>query len=446
MYRSWLPSFPLRRLEQMKAPHVGSAVLGRPPDAWSRTARHPGGTVARRAGYRLPATSGGRPGRDVEVDAMAKRRGSGEGSIYREGTRWVAKVTVEVPGGRQVRRKRSARTQQEARDALRDLRREAAAGVAGAKGATVAQFLADWLTHVLPARGVAHVTVVNYETVLRVHVIPALGTVRLDKLRPEHVDGLLRTMAETGKARNTIMRARAVLMMALTHAERRDLVLRNVARLAIVPPAPKRETRSLTADEARRLLDAARGDRLEAAFVVMLGLTWSSIDLDARRVTVSHALRREPGRLYLVNPKTRKSRRTLDLPGPVVDALIAHAAAQAAERVEAGELWEDHDLVFPSARGTLTDPNNFRRSFGKVAARAGLDDLRPHLLRHTAISLLSAAGVPLEQVADVAGHATTAMTEGVYRHPVAESVSAHVKVIEDLFGPGETGSGRPPAG
>lgn len=344
---------------------------------------------------------------------MAKRRGSGEGSIYREGNRWVAKVTVEVASGRRVRRKRSARTQKEARDALRDLQREAAAGVAGARGATVAQFLDDWLAHLLPARGITPTTAKNYESVLRAHVIPALGTMRLDKLRAEQVDGLLRSMTQEGKARGTVRLVRTVLALALTHAERRDLVVRNVARLAIVPPGPKREARSLTAEEARRLLDASRGDRLEAAFFVMLGLglrpgellglTWSCVDFTSDRLTVAQALRREPGRLCLVDPKTRKSRRTLDLPVPVVDALSAHAARQVAERVEAGELWDDHDLVFPSERGTLMDPRNFRRAFDKVTARAGLDDLHPHLLRHTAVSLLSAAGVPLEQVADVAG-------------------------------------------
>ncbi|MGH9087498.1 MAG: tyrosine-type recombinase/integrase [Acidimicrobiales bacterium] len=115
---------------------------------------------------------------------------------------------------------------------------------------------------------------------------------------------------------------------------------------------------------------------------------------------------------------------------------MAHSARLTAERIEVGPLWEDHGLVFPSERGTLWDQRNFRRAFNKEAAAAGLSDLHPHLLWHTAISLLSAAGVPLEAIADVAGHATTAMTEGVYRHPVAAWVSAHVRAAEALLGPG----------
>lgn len=380
----------------------------------------------------------------MEPPGRTRRRGAGEGSIYRSANRWVACVTVESTGGRQVRRKRSARTQAEARDLLRQLLADTRAGVAGAKGATVASFLDDWLANVLPARKVSAATIANYTTILLTHVYPALGTRRLDQLRPEHVDAVLRAMAEAGKARSTIRVARSVLVLALGHAERRDLVTRNAARLSVLPPAPTREARSLTLAEARRLLDAARGDRLEAAWVAMLGLglrpgevlglTWAALDLRAGRLSVLHALRREPGRLVLGEPKTRRSRRTLDLPAPVLEALHAHRKRQAAERRSAGELWQDHDLVFPTARGTLMDPRNFRRSFDKVARVAGLEGLHPHLLRHSAVRLLSAAGVRLEEVADVAGHATTAMTEGVYRHRVSPSVSAHVAAMETMFG------------
>lgn len=376
---------------------------------------------------------------------MARRRGSGEGSIYKEGNRWVASITLESDGKRQVRRKRFARTQAEARDKLRDLQAEARAGVIGAKGMTVAEFLKDWLANVLPARGVTPATIANYSAVLNGHVIPCIGTKKLEQLRAEHVETALRKMADAGKSRNTMRVAKTVLAQALTHAERRDLVMRNAARLAVLPTGPKKEPRSLTADEARALLQAVKGHRLEAAVVTMLGLglrpgevlglSWEAVDLDSRRLTIAQALRRAPGRNYLGAPKTPKSRRTLDLPDLVVDALVAHGARQAIERAEAGDLWEDQGLVFPSVRGTLMDPRNFRRQIEPLATSAGIKDFHPHLLRHTATSLLSDAGVPLEQIADLLGHSTTSMTEGVYRHPVSASVNAHVTAVDTILGP-----------
>ncbi|MGH9073866.1 MAG: tyrosine-type recombinase/integrase, partial [Acidimicrobiales bacterium] len=238
---------------------------------------------------------------------MAKRRGSGEGSIFRDGNRWVACIDLPAPGGR-VRRKRSARTYAEARAKLRELHEEARAGVAGAGRLSVAAYLDDWLANVLPARGVTVATTENYSTMIHHHVVPALGAIRLDRLRAEDVDGLLRDMAGAGKARSTIRLARTVLVLALTHAERRDMVARNAARLAVVPPGPVRESRSLTLDQAKALLEVAREDRLEAAWVVMLALgprpgecfalRWVDLDLDAGVLHVRQAIRRAGGATF----------------------------------------------------------------------------------------------------------------------------------------------------
>ncbi len=108
----------------------------------------------------------------------------------------------------------------------------------------VADYLTEWLTHVLPARGVSEATEENYAIMVRCHI--TLGAIRLEQLRPDDVDRMLRGLAEAGKARSTIRLSRTVLAMALTHAERRNLVARNAARLAIVPPAPTRQSRALS--------------------------------------------------------------------------------------------------------------------------------------------------------------------------------------------------------
>jgi hypothetical protein len=123
---------------------------------------------------------------------MSQRRGSGDGSIYRQGDRWVACVTMTSSGGRQVRRKRMARTYAEARTKLRELKAEVAAGVVGAGRLTVAAYLKDWLAHVLPARPVSVATIENYTTMVNHHVVPNIGSIRLDQLRADDVDRLLR--------------------------------------------------------------------------------------------------------------------------------------------------------------------------------------------------------------------------------------------------------------
>jgi integrase len=141
-------------------------------------------------------------------------------------------------------------------------------------------------------------------------------------------------------------------------------------------------------------------------------------------------------------PKTPKSRRTLNAPRSVLAALRAHKKRQAAERLKASPGWQERALVFPSEIGSFTDPSNFRRSLAALTKRAKLGSWHPTELRHSAVSLLSAAGVPLEQLADVMGHTTTRMTAEVYRHPVTPTVDAAKRPMVQMFDPrGKTNAG-----
>jgi len=122
------------------------------------------------------------------------------------------------------------------------------------------------------------------------------------------------------------------------------------------------------------------------------------------------------------------------MPSYVVEALRRHDLRQQAERLTAGRAWADLGLVFTTTLGSPIDPSNFRRDLAALTVRAGLGRWHPHELRHSAASLLSAAGVPLEQIADVLGHHGTRVTAEVYRHSVSPSVSAAAKPMDQLFG------------
>ena len=132
--------------------------------------------------------------------------------------------------------------------------------------------------------------------------------------------------------------------------------------------------------------------------------------------------------------KTEKSRRTLELPGQAADALRDHRARQAQERLAAGPLWHDHGLVFASQVGTPLDASHVRRSFKAITRKAGLgENWTPRELRHLFVSMMSDNGVPIETIADLVGHASTAVTEEVYRNPwelhQAEEKTAGQQVI-----------------
>ena len=201
--------------------------------------------------------------------------------------------------------------------------------------------------------------------------------------------------------------------------------------LVDAPKAVQHEVTALTAHEARRLIHVAGDDRMQARWIVglalglrqgeALGLWWE--DVDAQLLRIRRALQRQRGGgLVFTEPKTRRSKRTIPLPPPLVRALIEHRDRQDKERVTAGSLWQGSPCVFSSPIGTPVDPRNDFREFRKLLARAGLPPVRLHDLRHTAASLLLAQNVPARVVREILGHSQIALTMNTYSH-VAPEVS-----------------------
>jgi len=133
--------------------------------------------------------------------------------------------------------------------------------------------------------------------------------------------------------------------------------------------------------------------------------------------------------------KTGKSRRTLALPQRCVEALRQHHTVQAGDQLRAGEIWQDHGLVFASRIGTPLTANNVIRAFRIITKKAGLgEDWVPREMRHTFVSVLSANGIPVESIALLAGHERSATTESVYRHEIRPALTQGAEVMDKIFG------------
>jgi integrase len=248
---------------------------------------------------------------------------------------------------------------------------------------------------------------------------------------------------------------RTILADAFRHAERRGLVARNAAALAVMPRTkPPAERRSLTPDEARALLDAARGERLEAMIVIGLtaglrpgeltGLLWTDVDLDRQPVTlaISGAMKRGPdGRVQRGEVKRSKDgRRTIALPPTAAEALKVHRKRQLEQRLGAGSEWKEQGLVFASRTGTPLDPSPVRRIFARIATRAGVAGATfPYLLRHSAVSLLLDGGASIEEVADLLGDDPRTLYRH-YRHKVRPVAEAATRMEGLLAGAGQNRS------
>ena len=355
------------------------------------------------------------------------RRANGEGSVYRaKDGRWVGATYAETNTGGRKRVVVYGRSRAEARQKLADLQKELDVGLrVPVENWNLQGYLEHWLeTVVRPNR--APKTYQGYELVVRRHIGPRLGRRKLRALTVRDVRLMCQQLAATGMAPRGVQFAHAVLRAGLQNAVRDELLTRNVARLVQVQAPTYEVGRGLTPDEARRLLAAARSERLSALFVLavylglrrgeLLGLQWEHVDLDAETLQVVQTLQRVGGQLRLKPPKTRQSRRTVPLPPPVVEALRAHKVAQGKERLAAGADWQDTGMVFASLVGTPMEPDNLRRSWYRV--RSVLPEPRPrfHDLRHTCVTLLLTEGVAPHIVQQIVGHSAIDVTMTIYAH------------------------------
>lgn len=376
---------------------------------------------------------------------MSSRRGHGEGSIYQRESdgRWCATVTLGYRNGKRARKAIYGTTRKEVAEKLKVILRDQQQGLPVAvERQTVAQFLTRWLDDVVKptTRPKTHA---SYAQLVRLYIAPALGRHQLATLEPQHVQALLNAKLQDGLSPRTVLHIRAVLRRALGQALKWGLVRRNVATLIDPPRAHRVEIRPLTPEQGRALLEAARGDRLEALYRVALslglrlgealGLRWVDIDLEAGTLRVAQALQRVGGRLSFTEPKSAQSRRRLPLPEALARALTVHRARQRAERLRAGAAWHEHGLVFASTVGTPLEPRNVTRSFKALLTRAGLPDVRFHDLRHSCASLLAAQGHHPRLIMETLGHSQISLTMNTYAHVFPEAQRAAAATMDALF-------------
>lgn len=364
------------------------------------------------------------------------RRARGDGAVFFDETkqRWTGRVVIDGK-----RRSVVAKTKTEAARRLRALRADAESGRPVSDGnLTVGWLLGEWQRKGLPARNLQPASVATHEWAMAI-LLADLGHKRVRTLKAEDVENMLSARSDTGLSKASLAKVRTTLRIALAWAERREIVGRNVARISELPATarPSRERRSMTADQLNTFLAAADETSLGSMWRTMVtlglrpgeaaGLAWEDVDFDAGVIHVRRSLKRErSGAFYLGRPKTPQSVRSLDAPDSVLAALRQRRVEQATERLAVGRAWSNpDDLVWTNSVGSPTDPAKVRTAFAAVIRDTELGEgWSPNSLRHTAASLLSDAGVALEEVADQLGHKDTRMASLHYRHRVRPTVSA----------------------
>ena len=378
---------------------------------------------------------------------MAKK-GNGEGSIYpykRNGKKvgYRGAYTVYTASGPK-RRYVTGKTREEARQKLTRAMADRDGGLVFEDGGlTVGEYVERWLKD--SVRGtVRQSTYETYEYMTYPHIVPALGRVKLKALTPVHVRNFYREKLDSGLSSATVRKMHSVLQKALDQAVSDGLIPRNAAKGIKLPQGKKKEIRPLSPDEARTLLDTARGDRLEALYVLaistglregeLLALRWEDLDLEGGVLRVSQTLTRAGGKVSVGPPKTKNSRRTVGLTDGAIEALRGHLARQLEEMEHVGSLYRPGGLVFANELGGIVNPSNLRnRSLKGLLKRADLPSIRFHDLRHTCATLLLSRNVNPKIVSEMLGHSTIAITLDTYSHVLPTMQQSAVRALEEIL-------------
>ena len=377
------------------------------------------------------------------------RRGNGEGSItrHKKSGLYMARYWVETKDGRK-RKTIYGKKRKDVADELAKVLSDRADGIFYSdENVTVGEHLDGWLKDCV--RGSVRQSTFDRDSYLvRVHIKPSLGRIKLKKLTARDVQRFYRDRLDAELSQSTVNKIHTVLHKALSQAVKWSLIPRNVTEAVKAPTPTPQEMRPLSAEEASRLLDAARDDKFEALYVLavttgmrrgeLLGLRWSDVDRENASVSVRRTLTRigNGKRVVLGDLKTKKSRRTIRLTPQAVEALREHLTRQMEDIERLGDLYKDQGLVFTTATGSLIYPSNLRqRSLAPLLRNAGLPHIRFHDLRHTCATLLLLKNVHPKFVQELLGHATIAITLDTYSHVLPSMGDQTARAMQDVLSP-----------
>jgi integrase len=380
------------------------------------------------------------------------KRDYGSGSIEERGP---GRYRIEIQLGRDPetgkprRRRFTVRgTKRDAQTAVREaLAERDTGGIVDPEGLTVGEWLTRWLERHIADGHVGPRTAERYRGIVRRQLIASIGAISLQDLRRQQIADLKDTLGAK-LAPATVRKVLGLLRQALDAAVEGELLSRNPAS-AVRSPSVKdaRERRALDADEITLLLAAAEGTEYDVPLrfalatgirqAELLGATWGSLDLEAGTFTVERTVQHVAGEFLSLAPKTKRSRRTIELSPATVSLLRRHRSDQLEARLRVGSAWSDHDLVFPDALGRFCHRRSFYGGFRQLVAESGIvepESVTWHSLRHSAASLWIRAGVDLLTVSRRLGHASAAFTMDSYGHLVAGQQAAAAAAMDHLIG------------
>jgi len=289
----------------------------------------------------------------------------------------------------------------------------------------VEEFLLKWLDEI-HRHQIAHSTYRRYRSLAVHHINPSLGHLELKKLNSQLITDLLVHMRTGGQSVRSQQQARALLAVALSDAEDRNLISINPVRKVRNPQGGGKVLTPLKIEEVRRLLKTYQGTFLAARLHVALicglrqgealGLRWQDIDFDSGTLTISSQIQLINGEAIFTRLKTNRSHRTLVLTEETLESLKFHKNLIGKWQISYADKWISLSLVFPGNNGAARSSHIDYNEWQKALKLCGIEPHRLHDARHTAATLMYSQGVEIETISRALGHSSSAITSRLYVH------------------------------
>lgn len=382
------------------------------------------------------------------------KRGNGEGSVCRRPDgRWQGSITIgRDDRGRLIRKYFYGKTRKETSEklnrAIEELRDNRF--INKSDNPTVEQWCHEWLWS-YKRNSVKQKTFDQYETILRTHIIPDLGDIRLADLKTMHIQRIINKMHDSGLSHRTIEVMKIVMHAALKQAQRNKLVSENVCENVVLPRKQPKHIRVLNEDEQTKLIAALKDNYIGRGLLFalytgmrrgeVLALKWSDYDKNEKIISITKALSRvrtynkdgNKTMLTVTTPKTDTSIRTVPLIDKAVELLAEHKRKQERYMELVGDYYTDNDLIFSSSRGDYLDPGNFNRKLNKTVKKIGIPRISPHVLRHSFATRGLEAEVSLKAMQELLGHSSITVTGDIYTHILKEQKRKEISKLNDVF-------------
>ena len=262
---------------------------------------------------------------------------------------------------------------------------------------------------------------------IKKHLVPTFGKMTVDQITSRMLRNFYRKKLEEGLSAKSVQLYHSLMKQILDYAIEENYIDKNPA-YGIKPPSHRYKKRNVwTVEETKKFLKTIEGTKYEAFYITaiftgmrrgeLLGLKWSDIDFEKRKINIQRNLARISGEgLILKGLKTQHSYRQISISPYVVDILHKHQKSQEQLKKHLGEEYVDHGLVFCSDNGNLRDPRNLLREFHELIKKAGVPHCTIHDLRHLHATLLLRDEINPKIVQERLGHNNVKVTLDIYSH------------------------------